>query len=405
MSDAAPALETMLRRHRELFDAIPCAVAEVDSRSLFETARALTSSGVTDYEAYLTAHPDINNRTRDGLRFITANAEFLRMVGARHETDILGPIARFLPQTSHCAKFIAACAAGESRIQADMPLVRCDGTVMACHLETSLKLIDGRPHTSIVTLYDLTERVTAEERLAEAQAESMHAARVTMLGGLSVSIAHEIAQPLAVINLDALALKNWASRPAPDMAEIGELSTRLLAQTTRAIELLGNIRAMARRAPPEPAVLDLNGVTEASVRLVSHDLGRNKVALGQDLHPVALWVNADRVQVGQVLVNLLSNAVHALTSQPAPGRRIHVATRADGADAVLTVDDNGPGLDAAMGERVFERFYTTRAGGLGIGLSMARSIAVTHGGTLALGEAPVGWRTRFVLCLPRVAAV
>lgn len=118
MSDDASALETMSRPYRELFDAIPCAVAEVDSRSLFETARALTSSGVTDYEAYLTAHPDINNRTRDGLRFITANAEFLRMVGARHETDVLGPIARFLPQTSHCAKFIAACAAGESRIQA-----------------------------------------------------------------------------------------------------------------------------------------------------------------------------------------------------------------------------------------------------------------------------------------------
>ncbi len=403
MGGTVASVEATARRYRELFDAIPCAVAEVDSRSLFETARELIASGIDDVEAYLDAYPAVHRRARSGLKFVSGNTEFLRMVGARSEADIVGPIARFLPQTSHCARFIAACATGQSRVQADMTLLRRDGSTMPCHLETSLRPIEGRPHTSIVTLYDLSERVAAEERVADAQAESAHAARVAMLGGLGVSIAHEVAQPLAVIALDAMALRKWLASPEPDMVELDALATRLLTQTSRAMDLLGSIRAMARRAPPEVEAVDLNDVLQASLRLVANDISRNNITLDQTLAREPLWVTGDRVQLGQIVVNLVSNAIQALAGTEGSERRIGVSTREEDAHAELVVDDNGPGLGETAATQVFERFFTTKQGGLGIGLPIARSIAHTHGGTLVVADAPEGWRCRFLLrlqCLP-----
>jgi two-component system sensor kinase FixL len=241
-------------------------------------------------------------------------------------------------------------------------------------------------------LTDITASVLAEQALHRSQVQLAHATRVTMLGELAASIAHEVNQPLAAISTHGEASLRWMNRPQPDLDEARASLSSILEASARASSVIKRIRALARRSDPRHAALELNLVVEESVDLVRRELNNNHVALMLQLEPNLAPVRGDRVQLQQVIINLLMNAIQAMAGC-APGQAVlALQTRrlTDGSQE-LSVSDSGPGIPADAMPRLFEAFYSTKEDGMGMGLPICRSIIETHGGRIwARQPAPDG---------------
>ena len=235
---------------------------------------------------------------------------------------------------------------------------------------------------------DATNALLAREQaLHSAQVQLAHATRVTMLGELAASIAHEVNQPLAAISTNGEACLRWMNRPQPDLAEARATVASILEASGRATGVIKRIRALARRSDPQHAVLDLNAVAEESVDLVRRELDSHRVELTLALAPQLPPVCGDRVQLQQVIINLLMNASQAMAAC-APGQALlmlQTGLAADGAP-LLSVSDSGPGIAPDAAPRLFEAFYSTKEDGMGMGLPICRSIIETHGGRIWVGQ-------------------
>jgi C4-dicarboxylate-specific signal transduction histidine kinase len=249
---------------------------------------------------------------------------------------------------------------------------------------------------------EILERKRAEEALHQAREELAHATRVTTLGELAASIAHEINQPLAAIIADANACLHWLEADRPDLDSVREALTAVAKDGDRAAEVITRIRGLLARASVAHGPCDLAGVIGDVLPLVRPELGRHGMILKMFLAPDLPWVRGDRIQLQQVLLNLLVNAVEASREVPPERRRLTlhstVEYRGDGPWAVVWVEDGGVGFRAPEAARLFEAFYTTKPGGLGMGLSISRSIIEAHGGRLwATANADYGATFHFAL--------
>ena len=264
------------------------------------------------------------------------------------------------------------------------------------------------------------ERKRAEEALQQAQAELSHLSRVTTLGELTASIAHEINQPLAAVVTNANAGLRWLAGDPPNLDETREAIRRIMRDGNRATEIIGRIRALVRKAAPQPGWLDLNQAIWEITAMLRGELHRSRVSLQTQLatNLPALW--GDRIQLQQVLLNLLMNGIESLRGMGEGPRELMVSSETStefssasaegtaetsatvstsGPHVLVTVRDTGPGLDPQGLERLFEAFYTTKPQGLGMGLAISRSIIHAHGGRLwARANAPHG--AVFVFALP-----
>jgi PAS domain S-box-containing protein len=236
---------------------------------------------------------------------------------------------------------------------------------------------------------DVTAAVRAEQAekaLHQAQAELARVARVTTLGELAASIAHEINQPLAAIGADANACLHWLAADRPDLASVREALTAIVNDGHRAGEVITRIRTLLARSSVTHEPCDLTGVIGDVLPLVGPEVERHGVLLQTSLAPDLPQVMGDRVQLQQVLLNLLLNAAEALREVPPERRRLVVRStleqREDGPWAVVAVEDAGVGFGDAEVPRLFEAFYTTKPAGLGMGLSISRSIIDSHRGRL-----------------------
>jgi len=222
-----------------------------------------------------------------------------------------------------------------------------------------------------------------EEALHRSQVQLAHASRVSMLGELAASIAHEVNQPLAAIAAHGQASLRWIDRPQPDVGEVRASVDSILEASARATGVIQRIRALARRSEPQHVALELNSVAEDSVALLWRELANHRVALMLELAPGLPFVRGDRVELQQVVINLMMNAIQAM-SDCAPGKAVLVLRTeqlADGAQR-LSVGDSGHGIDAAELPRLFEPFFSTKADGMGMGLPICRSIIENHGGRI-----------------------
>jgi PAS domain S-box-containing protein len=251
----------------------------------------------------------------------------------------------------------------------------------------------------IAAVSDITETRQAEEALQRTQAELAHVTRVATLGELTASIAHEVNQPLAGIVTNGEACLRWLQRDTPDLQEAQAAVQRILADGRRAGEVVRRLRSLARKSEPQHAPLDLNEVVSDSLPLVRRELSDRRVALRLELHPDLPPVRGDRVQLQQVLINLLVNAVQAMAEIRDRPRVLTVRSWPEGGEVLLAVSDVGPGIDAASRERLFEAFYTTRPDGMGMGLSICRSIIEAHGGSIR-ATANDGDGAVFLVALP-----
>jgi C4-dicarboxylate-specific signal transduction histidine kinase len=225
------------------------------------------------------------------------------------------------------------------------------------------------------------DRRKAEEALREAQNELAHVSRVTTMGELAASIAHEVNQPLAGMVNNANASLRWLAGDSPNLAEAREAIRRISRDGIRAGDVIARMRALFKKAYVAKERLNLNEAIEEVVVLTQSELWRNKVDLRLELAADLPSVMGDRVQLQQVVVNLILNSIHAMSM--VKERNLVIRTQVDnGSEVRVAVRDSGIGFDAERAERMFDAFHTTKPGGLGVGLSISRSIVESHDGRL-----------------------
>lgn len=262
-----------------------------------------------------------------------------------------------------------------------------------------------RPHSprveaALVITRDLTDLMLASEALRGAQAELAHVNRVATMGQLTASIAHEVNQPLAAAVMSAQAALRWLETLPPDLSEVRRAVDRVIENGGRAVDVIGRIRAVINKTPPRKSLFDLNEAVRDVLALTRSEARTHGVSVRTRLATDLPSVEGDRVQLQQVILNLIMNAIEAMSGVEEGARVLQLNTEPDGADGVLVrVGDSGPGLDPQNMARLFDAFYTTKPDGMGMGLAICRSIVEAHGGRLwASANAPRG--AVFQLTLP-----
>jgi PAS domain S-box-containing protein len=258
----------------------------------------------------------------------------------------------------------------------------------------------------VAFVVDLTERKQAEaeareseQRYREVETALAHANRVATMGQLTASIAHEVSQPITATVFDAEAGLLWLAAQPPNLEEVRQILIRIVGSGNRAGEVIGRIRALIKKAPLRKERLEINGAIREVIELTRGEAQKNGVAVRTQLADGLPLIQGDRVQLQQVILNLIVNAVQAMSSVSEGARDLLICTGTAGSDRVLVaVRDTGPGLPPSNAERLFEAFYTTKADGMGMGLSICRSMIEAHGGRLwASANEPRGAVFRFTV--------
>jgi C4-dicarboxylate-specific signal transduction histidine kinase len=276
-----------------------------------------------------------------------------------------------------------------------------DGTYR-WHLNRAVPVRDteGNILRFVGTSTDVHDWRQAQEALRNTQTEFAHMTRVMTMGELTASIAHEVNQPLGAIVTSAAAGTRWLAAKPPQMEKARRALERIANDGKRAAEVIRRIRALMKRQAPRKEWLDINETILEVIALAQYQLRRSEILVETRLGHDLPLVRCDRVQLQQVLLNLIINAIEAMTGIKERPRALTIVSASDGPDSVsVEVRDSGTGLDPEHAPHLFEPFYTTKAEGLGIGLSISRSILEAHGGRLsAAANAPHG--TVFSFSLP-----
>lgn len=230
---------------------------------------------------------------------------------------------------------------------------------------------------------DVTARKAAEAALQETRAEMARVTRISALGAFSASLAHEINQPLAALAISSDVAKRLLETDPPDLAKIARSVERSARDARRAGEIVARMRSLTTRQPGLAADFNLNEAIAEMLALSGGELQRWGVTLEESLGEELILVHGDRIQIQQVILNLIQNAIEAMREEPEAERRLRISSRWVGANEVrVEVEDRGPGLDPATAERIFEHLFTTKPGGTGLGLAISRSIIEAHGGRI-----------------------
>jgi len=386
---AYAALVRSERRFRRMFDESRIGVLQQD----WSAVRAeLDVRGLRDADAlaaYLLDRPEFIGQMRRLARIEEVNPAFALMFGGDGSMsapasvqDVIGDADRTF------AAALLAFARGDAFHEGETEIVRRDGVRAPILFTITFPSAEDGDASVLVFVVDNTERQRAQDALLLAQAELAHASRVSTLGELTASIAHEVNQPLMSVVTYGEAGMRWLRRDPPDLHEVDTAITRIVSEGRRAGEIVARIRAFLGKAPARHGALDVAAAIEDAARLVQHELARGHVELHLDLDPHLPVVHGDRIQLQQVLVNLMINASQAMAAQPGRRRLVVAGTAMGDAGLDITVADTGPGIAPEDLERLFDPFFTTRPQGMGMGLAICRTIAEAHGGRLTVESEP-----------------
>jgi two-component system, LuxR family, sensor kinase FixL len=243
---------------------------------------------------------------------------------------------------------------------------------------------NGLPSAILETNNDITEARRMQESLDDAQSELARFNRVSLMGEMTASISHEINQPISGAVTNASAALHWLAAEPPNIAKVRSSLERIIKDAHRASDVIGRVRALAKKKPPQKEPTDLNELVSEVLALTDRELHGNSVTVSTHLLSGLPLVEADRIQVQQVILNLVSNAIEAMGMTSPKERGLTVRTGRDPAHLFVEVSDTGPGVQESQAQRLFQSFYTTKDSGMGMGLSISRSIIEAHGGQLSL---------------------
>jgi PAS domain S-box-containing protein len=344
-----------------------------------------------------------STRTDGSVDFV--NRRWLETTGLTTQ-DALGWDWRAVVHPDDLPRYVdewrAALAAGEPN-ECEVRLRRADGEYR-WWLTRNVPLRDNAGN--IVKWYgtaiDIEDRHRAEEALRETQANLARVSRVTTMGELTASLAHEIRQPIAAALTNANTCLRWLGRDQPDVPEAREAVARFIKDVTRASEIISRIRLLFKKGVPQQESLDVNEVIEEMIPLVRSEASRYSISIRSELANDLPKIRADHVQLQQVFMNLMLNGIEAMVDRQPPGRLIVKSQQSENGQILISISDTGAGLSADQAEHIFKAFFTTKSHGTGMGLPISRSIIESHGGHLwAAGNSPRG--ATFCFTLPTKA--
>ncbi len=401
---AEKAVQESEQRYRNIFEKVGVAIVEQDFSKVMARIGELKARGVHDFRSYLIEHPELARETLSLVRVTDANEAAVALLGAASKQEFLSALPRLTTREVKVAWAAQLLAVAEGRRSVEeISLTTLQGDTVHALVALVLPSEPSGFESVLVTIVDLSERKRAEEALSQSQDALAHVTRVTTLGELTASIAHEVNQPLAAIANNAVAGLSLISHEPVDVEELRAALADITSDAERASAVIERVRAMAKRSPSAPAPLRLADVVGDVVALASAEAARRRVTVRSETLEDLPLVSGDRVQLQQVLLNLVVNAMDAMALVPESERLLEIGARRDirdGRPAVaVSVRDHGVGLKDADLEQLFEAFYSTKPQGMGMGLAISRSIIEAHGGRLS-AEANSGPGATFSFALP-----
>jgi PAS domain S-box-containing protein len=395
---AYAALQESEMRYRHLFTSMPISMWKLDVHGLVDLFKEVKAAGVTDFPAYLKAHPEFVYRAMENIIAEEVNEVSVRIFGAKDQKELLGPITpRFQTRPDTMERILVSRFRNEAVFEEQSQLNTVDGRLVDV-LITAARTEAG---VTLAGLVELTDLVRTQETLEKVQLEFAHAARVSTLGELTASIAHELNQPLSAIAINCQAGLRWLDRPEPNLDEVHALTKRSLADARRAADIIDRVRGMAARRQPERVLVSLHDVILEALQFLRHEVEWRGISVSHVFSPTSSNVQADRTLLHQLIVNLAVNAMQAMTHVGAAERKITVRTVSPEENTLrCSVEDSGPGIDPDHLSRLFESFFTTKPGGMGMGLSVCRSIVEAHGGRIEADNGSEHGGARFSFTLP-----
>ncbi len=402
--EAEDALRESEQRYRNIFEKVGVAIVEEDFSEAMARLGDLKARGVQDFRRYLAEHPELARETFASVKVTDANEAAIALFGAASKQEFFDALPRLATREVKAAWVAQLLAVAEGRRSVEeVVLTTIGGETVHTLVALVLPPESSGYQSVLVTVIDLSERKRAEEALNQAQAALTHTTRITTLGELTASIAHEVNQPLAAIGNNASACLALLSHERADVEELRAALADINSDAERASAVIERVRAMAKRSPPDRIPVRPTDLVHEVVALTAAESATRRVAIRTDVPADLPLVLGDRVQLQQVLLNLVVNAMDAMSSADEPDRSLYIRSRVDmddGCPAVtISVEDHGVGLQAEDLERLFEAFYTTKPHGMGLGLAISRSIIEAHGGRL-WGESQRGPGAVFSFRLP-----
>lgn len=391
-------------RYRRLIQNLPTALWQVDSRRAGEAFDELKAKGIRDIATHLRQNPDLVEHAKDVVRVTDVNRDAVSLFRAHNPADMIKPVRYLFAAAPGLAeRVMVAHFEGRRNLIAETRIRAFDGSIVDVLFTVTYPVPPEQLDNTFITIQDISERLNAERQLRKLQADFSHAGRIATLGELATSIAHEINQPLAAIVTNGETSLRWLARTDQNIEKVTQLTSRIVANAQRASEIIDRIRSMAAKHEPEKRALDINEVAKEALLFIRHDIDSKSIALSTTFAPDLPQVLGDRIQLQQVIINLLVNSVQAVVQSGQPTRRIDIQTLIDDNGAVgFAVFDNGPGIAATDLAHVFDSFFSTKDAGIGIGLAICHSIISAHGGGISGTNRPNGG-AHFRFTLPAVS--
>jgi signal transduction histidine kinase len=387
--ERAGALNSALSRYRTIFDQSRIGFFEQDLSALRRRLAALRAQGVTDIRAHAALHPDFVENCLDLIRTVDVNDACVALMGAKDRSDLLGP-TKFRPPVTYRIGALEALFEGRQRIDGKTILQTVDGRFLTVLFHAIVETEGMLPNHVIFSVLDVTDQEETHERLLAAQEVLAQATRVSALGAISGSLAHELNQPLAAISNDAQSARRWLSRNPPVLDEALPAITRVVAGAERASEIVKVIRSRFAEGRSEPELINLGTVARESCALLQREWRRHEATVQIHIADNLPTVSANAVDISQVFVNIITNALQSMSAAESSTRQVEIAITATSFGVDVEVRDHGPGFTHESIHKALNAFYTSKADGMGIGLAICQTSVESFGGTLRLDNHPEG---------------
>ncbi|MFK0386813.1 PAS domain-containing sensor histidine kinase [Agrobacterium sp. NPDC090273] len=385
-------------RYRSIFDRTRVALWERDYSRLHTLLVDLKQQGIVDMRAHARANPGFTQKCIDLITVVASNEAGKEMLG--YDSSVSGTLKQSVVSAPDKFLDVLQAIVDNRRVFEDKVVVRTvGGEDRLVLLSISFPAESSSFNRVVVSMVDITQREMALKALAEAQAELTKASKAATVGAMSASLSHELNQPLGAIIVNAQTLLRWLDRDPPDLAAARRSAERMIRDSQRASEIIENTRSMLAHTGGKLETFELDEFIDETLGLLEHDLERSGTTVNVEKETTPP-VKAVRIELQQVLINLLTNAIQAMDEAGIGNRTITVRKESQDADTIrVIVRDNGPGIAAEIKEKLFSPFFTTKATGMGMGLSICRTTLEARGGRLDGDNHPLGGAV-FAISMP-----